>query len=340
MKELDVDNLKFILIGTPIHKNLGDHLIALAEEQFFKKNFPTIKVIEIPQDVYLAYQYCIESKIKRKDYIFISGGGWLGNIWAEDDQMIRNILYKFPNNHKLVFPQTIYFDIHHEKYQETIDAWRKISDETMNFKICFREKHSYMTAIDMLKKNAENCFLLPDIGLTYQKKIERNNRNRIGIILRSDRECCLDFNLRIKIMDIVVQSGLEIDEFSTLADTLVKEEERETTVNSLMERFGRCKYVVTDRLHAMIFSVLTNTPCIAFDNLTHKLSGVYETWLKKEKVIHYVHDIFRFQQAVREIETEQREPFDYRKYEKKFAVLVKAIRNDLMEDGDKSNDNK
>ena len=32
--------------------------------------------------------------------------------------------------------------------------------------------------------------------------------------------------------------------------------------------------VITDRLHAVIFCIITNTPCIAFDNATHKVSGV------------------------------------------------------------------
>ena len=34
--------------------------------------------------------------------------------------------------------------------------------------------------------------------------------------------------------------------------------------------------IITDRLHCMLLCVLTKTPCIFYDNSTHKLSGTYE----------------------------------------------------------------
>ena len=36
--------------------------------------------------------------------------------------------------------------------------------------------------------------------------------------------------------------------------------------------FSKYKVVVTDRLHGMIFSLLSKTPCIVFDNKTKKVS--------------------------------------------------------------------
>ena len=30
----------------------------------------------------------------------------------------------------------------------------------------------------------------------------------------------------------------------------------------------------------MLFAFITKTPCIAFDNVTHKISATYQTWLK------------------------------------------------------------
>ena len=37
--------------------------------------------------------------------------------------------------------------------------------------------------------------------------------------------------------------------------------------------------VITDRLHGMIIAALANTPCLAFDNLSKKVSGV-NAWIK------------------------------------------------------------
>ena len=36
--------------------------------------------------------------------------------------------------------------------------------------------------------------------------------------------------------------------------------------------------MITDRLHGMVFSAITGTPCIAMDNVSHKVYGAYQ-WL-------------------------------------------------------------
>ena len=38
--------------------------------------------------------------------------------------------------------------------------------------------------------------------------------------------------------------------------------------------------VLTDRLHGMIFGIITGTPCVVIDNKNHKISEVYNSWLK------------------------------------------------------------
>ena len=48
--------------------------------------------------------------------------------------------------------------------------------------------------------------------------------------------------------------------------------------------------MVTDRLHAMIFAAITNTPCIAFDNKSNKVECVYK-WIKYLSYIKFVRDI-------------------------------------------------
>lgn len=62
-------------------------------------------------------------------------------------------------------------------------------------------------------------------------------------------------------------------------------EEREDRVLQRLKVFSGYDFVVTDRLHGMIFSYICGTPCIVFDNKTHKVSGVYNTWLSDSKKI-------------------------------------------------------
>lgn len=55
-------------------------------------------------------------------------------------------------------------------------------------------------------------------------------------------------------------------------------EKREEKVQAKLEEFSNAKLVITDRLHGMVFSALAGTPCIAIDNVSKKVSGVYN-WI-------------------------------------------------------------
>ena len=54
---------------------------------------------------------------------------------------------------------------------------------------------------------------------------------------------------------------------------------RKKELSRVFADFAEGKVLVTDRLHAMLFSVLSGTPCIALDNKTGKVFGVAD-WLK------------------------------------------------------------
>lgn len=54
--------------------------------------------------------------------------------------------------------------------------------------------------------------------------------------------------------------------------------------------------VITDRLHGMIFAAITGTPCIAFDNISKKVSGVYK-WIESLEYIKVVNSFEEFVDA-------------------------------------------
>lgn len=335
INRLKQDNPKVLLIGTPIHKNLGDHLIALAELQFLSKNFREDRIIDIPQDVYRVYKTRINRRIKNCDYIFISGGGWLGNVWEEDDKFLRDILKHFPNNKKFIFPQTLYFDNSLKNYHRVIRKDKYSFLKAKNYTICFREKNSYETAYSILKMEKDKCLLTPDIGLLYENKIKSENREKIGLVFRSDIEGILDLQEREKIISLLLKLDKKIDIFSTISEKLVSLEERETCVNNIIKRFGKCKYVITDRLHAMVFCILSNTPCIIFDNLTHKVRGVYETWLTDSQDIYFVKNFNEFCNAINRIEVQKSS--NYMQLKNIFEEMARLITLQINKEIDNGN---
>jgi pyruvyl transferase EpsI len=53
----------------------------------------------------------------------------------------------------------------------------------------------------------------------------------------------------------------------------------EQHLDALWADFARAKCVVTDRLHGLIFSIISRTPCVVIENINHKIRSTWETWL-------------------------------------------------------------
>jgi pyruvyl transferase EpsI len=64
-----------------------------------------------------------------------------------------------------------------------------------------------------------------------------------------------------------------------------------TEFENLLLDFSMSKLVITDRLHGMIFCVITGTPCIVLPNSNHKIRGTYHDWLSNLNYIKLVEDI-------------------------------------------------
>ena len=70
-------------------------------------------------------------------------------------------------------------------------------------------------------------------------------------------------------------SWIFVKETSTVVDENIPIGMSELYVYNKLTEFASARLVITDRLHGLIFSAITNTPCIAFDNLSGKVHGTY-----------------------------------------------------------------
>ena len=99
---------KVYLFGIPIHGNLGDQAILLAEEKFLQNNLEDIKIIEVESGIVLRFKKILK-KLVGQDVILVHGGGFLGTLWIREEKMFRTILNVFHDNTIIVLPQTAYF---------------------------------------------------------------------------------------------------------------------------------------------------------------------------------------------------------------------------------------
>lgn len=63
--------------------------------------------------------------------------------------------------------------------------------------------------------------------------------------------------------------------------------EREDYIFERLNKISEYKLCITDRLHGLIFSYITNTPCIAFNNLDRKVEGTAK-WLENVEWIYMI----------------------------------------------------
>ena len=86
-------------------------------------------------------------------------------------------------------------------------------------------------------------------------------------------------SLEKRISDSLLSESIKYRYIDTVDSRIISFKARNKHLNNKLDVFLKAELVITDRLHAMIFSTITHTPCIAYDNLSRKVSGVYE-WIK------------------------------------------------------------
>lgn len=291
---------RLFLIGTPEYPNIGDHLIALAEHEYLNKYFPEYVIIEISSSDYIMHKTKLKGLIRDDDLLMVTGGGFLGSLWTEGhyDEVI-DLVEGYPNNQIVILPQSIFFH-NNAVGEEYIERTRKMYLGHKSLKICLREKYSYDRMVNIVGET-NRIALFPDIALYYQRDWTNIQETKnVGVFLRCDRESVLTNEQKIYIRTAVSQIG-PVKEFSMHYHSQVFEENRIDAVIEKINEIRSYKFVVTDALHCMIICALTGVPCIAINNISLKVEGVYR-WIEGNKnVILYESGSKTFKECIEEV---------------------------------------
>lgn len=303
------------LFGTPKHGNLGDHAIALAERKFFSEYFPDYTVIEITLRTYINNLSKLKNIINT-NLICITGGGSCGTLWLDAEKEIQEIISVFKYNPIVVFPQTIYYE-DSEWGRNELEKSRAVYGMNKNLYLCARERKSF----DFMKKEytGANVFLIPDM-VTYLKPDNCNNtRKNILLCIRQDKESIMSDAMKNTLTEIAENySGNATGNApsnavftDTVVDARINPGEREKYVNEKLAEFMGAELVITDRLHGMIFSAITGTPCIALNNRSDKVKNVYE-FISYLEYVHYIDtdDISEIESYIHKMKSTQHYTYD------------------------------
>ena len=223
----------------------------------------------------------------------------MGNTYLSFEKKRRDIVKTFPDNKIISFPQSVSFEdteLGKQEFKNSIEIYKN----HQNLTIFFREENSF----NIMKEHLTNIFLTPDTVMYLANKIENipyKKRDKIIICFRDDREKVTPNNITKECIEFLSENKYnDIELLDThLGEVKVKPNEKEDIFKTIINKFSLGKVIITDRLHGVIFALITKTPCIALENSN-------KTWLKnipyieflenynKEKLIEKINYLYNF----------------------------------------------
>lgn len=315
---------RFILIGSPLHGNIGDHAISIAERKFLFDHFSENAVVEIPGNYFKYLKKFLVQLIRKKDIILISGGGFLGNLWINEEAMVRQVILCFPQNSIYILPQTVYYSVNDAGQKELAESKRIYSTHN-RLSMFLRERNSFEFArTNFGKLHYIGC--VPDMVLYLDFSKPRLKRNNILFCFREDKERRLEHEDAVAIHTYFHSKGYQIVLTSTVLPKEIPFKHREEAFQTKLTEFKTSRLVITDRLHGMLFAAITATPCIALDNLSKKVRGVYE-WISDLDYIKFaqtIDDIVKYSEQLLKMETVE---YDNAVFRQSLSCIAEEIRN-------------
>lgn len=309
-------NMVFV-VNTPIHENLGDHAIALAQMKFLSDM--DIPYTEISESELYEFKKFGLLKLFNKTKIFIIGGGNLGTLWFRVETMFRDIILAAPKADILIFPSTIYYE-NTAFGRKEFENSKKIYNKHKSLTLYARENISY----EIMKNAYNNVKLVPDM-VFYLNKCEKNvARNGAVLCLRNDLERTLreedEILIYKQIQHLFSDKIIKTDMYATHK---ISSENRNQELTKKFDQFKSAKLVITDRLHCMIFCVITGTPCIVINSKSPKVKGCYE-WVKDFEYIKFADNLSDITDLYNSIPQKE---FIYDS--SKFISLYEALKEDI-----------
>ncbi len=300
---------KIVVFLAANYSNLGDVAITYAQKKFITESCPDYKVIPIPISETLEGIVWVKSILNPEDKITTVGGGNFGDLYDQIETLRQLVVENFPNNKVISFPQTFDFSPS-EKGKKALKTAQRCYSKHPNLAFFLREQKSFGW---MQKAFPEvSSFLTPDIVLSLDQSEPQLERKGVTLSLRKDDEKLLTKNDEKQLLDFISNRFGQVAFYDThLNKGNLSETACDAELEKIWNQYKTSELVITDRLHGMIFSYITNTPCIVFLNNNHKIEESYN-WIKEYAPIILMREfsVSAFEAAIQDIFNK----FSQRKY--------------------------
>ncbi|MBW3081190.1 polysaccharide pyruvyl transferase family protein [Bifidobacterium saguinibicoloris] len=325
LKEHDGErsSASIILCDVPNHGNLGDQAIALAEEAYLVgigiTSFAEVDQIGGIEDL-VYYRHILPAETT----VILHGGGNMGSLYKSFEFLRAADIGAFPHGRILSMPQTA--DYRNAEGRMLSRYMEHVYASAKQVMLLARDKPSF-EAMKRLFPTAR-IELTPDIVMTYETPYAQSpiaNRHGALVAFRSDGEvashpsykdvadCCnaLDIS-KVEKTDTALGTGGLLN---------IPAEKREPMVYAKLEEFSHARIVVTDRLHGMVMSAITGTPCVAFNNSNGKVKALYETWMRSCPYIRFS-DGSDWRECMESVLSVQDNTYDFSAFRDRFGAVA------------------
>ena len=265
--------------------NIGDLAISSAQEKFIKENLTDYEVFPVPISKTRIWLDSIKKQVNSEDIITIIGGGNMGSLYPDIEDLRQLVIRSFPYNKIVCFPQTLDWD-ESQSSNKALKKIVKIYSSHTDIHIFARESITYRKLEEIFsgQPNVKIGFV-PDIVMSASAKklgVESSSKPA-GVLtcLRNDKECGLKAEHYAILDRVIGDTGLTITKTDTHAGgSGLSKAECNKLLSNKIQQFAEAQLVITDRLHGMILCMLAGTPCLVLPNSNHKIRQTYLDWLK------------------------------------------------------------
>lgn len=278
---------RIFYFGTTTHNNLGDNAQFYCIRKWINENYPGIPSYEFIAPAIVHPKLGFIEKLKKvyqpNDIIIFQSGYTTQDLGGQHEEMHRTIIDNFPTANILMMPQTIFFQ-NKENEIRCSESYNK----AQNMLFLARDEVSFIKAKTMFPDVAVKCF--PDIVTTLIGKYRYNNPRK-GVLLcrRNDGE---KFYTEIELNELKNRIENNLHQKVDVSDTSIKikTDKLHKNLQYFLERefenYSRYKFIITDRYHGTIFSLIAGTPVIVIKTTDHKVvtgadwfKGVYDDYV-------------------------------------------------------------
>lgn len=318
-----------VVFLSPDRGNIGDLAIGYAQREYLKRVLPNYRVHVVPVGATYKFLRSIRAQLTSSDVVMVTGGGSMGDLYPRA-QLSRMFSSNYLRGFRIIsFPQSIIFSSPRARRTSGAKEAKAIS-KNLNFLLCAREVQSRN---EMTSLFDNRVIYSPDIVLSLVaefRKREELKRSGALLMLRGDNERSISAGDEARIRrQLVVTFENLMQEDNTIPDRDIVPGSEADSFFRMADSLRSVSVVVTDRLHGMIFSVITGTPCVVLPNSNHKIQGTYSAWIEgKCPYVHFLEEYSpdEFDRAVSQV-TAPGATESYAELEFDFEELDAAIRS-------------